>query len=72
MTLLKHALQQYTNALVECDISSHDTDINIRTKYAKTKKLNFFTGITQDCNSFSAKCQSKACTTTIHQCIGGV
>ena len=54
---LKHALQQYTNALVECDISSHDTDINIWTKYAKTKKLYFFTGITQDFNSFSAKCQ---------------
>ena len=47
----------YTNALVECDTSSHDTDINIQPKYAKTKKLNFFTGITKYFNSFSAKCQ---------------
>ena len=28
MRLLKHVLQQYTNALVDCDVSSHSTDIN--------------------------------------------
>ena len=45
MRFPKHALQQYTNALVECDISFHDTDINIWTKYAKTNKISLLASL---------------------------
>ena len=37
MRLLKHVLQQYTNALVDCDISSHSTDINIEQNMPKQR-----------------------------------